>query len=87
MCIPLLERKDQPQTPQQKVAHMTKAEETMSRLDNGGRRIGVDRRQFAYAGHIPERRRGFDRRSGTDRRALPTPIANKTEERRAIFRQ
>ena len=37
-------------------------------LDNGGRRAGGDRRVFAYAMHIPERRSGYDRRSGTDRR-------------------
>ncbi len=36
--------------------------------DNGGRRSGIDRRQFAYAGHVPERRHGLDRRSGFDRR-------------------
>ena len=42
----------------------------MSRLvfDNGGRRAGIDRRQFSYAIHIPERRSGVDRRSGLDRR-------------------
>ena len=26
------------------------------------RRLGLDRRQFSYAAHIPERRRGRDRR-------------------------
>ena len=36
--------------------------------DNGGRRSGVDRRQFLYTGHIPERRAGEDRRSRVDRR-------------------
>ena len=36
--------------------------------DNGGRRIVIDRRQFVYNGHIPERRSGEDRRSGLDRR-------------------
>jgi hypothetical protein len=34
--------------------------------DNGGRRLGVDRRQFSYDFHIPERRSGKDRRSGND---------------------
>ena len=38
-------------------------------LDNGGRRTGGDRRVFAYAMHIPERRSGVDRRDGTDRRS------------------
>lgn len=36
--------------------------------DNGGRRIGFERRRFSYSEHIPERRCGEDRRSGTDRR-------------------
>jgi hypothetical protein len=39
--------------------------------DNGGRRCGADRRQFSYAGHVPERRSGEERRSGTDRRKEP----------------
>ncbi|MEA1949636.1 MAG: hypothetical protein U9N83_20355 [Thermodesulfobacteriota bacterium] len=37
-------------------------------IDNGGRRLGVDRRQFSYTNHIPDRRRGHDRRTGLDRR-------------------
>jgi hypothetical protein len=40
----------------------------ISLIDNGGRRLGVDRRQFLYTNHIPDRRRGEDRRSGLDRR-------------------
>lgn len=32
------------------------------------RRSRYDRRQFSYAGHIPERRMGEERRSGLDRR-------------------
>jgi hypothetical protein len=36
--------------------------------DNGGRRLGVDRRRFSYADHFPERRLGEERRSGQDRR-------------------
>jgi hypothetical protein len=39
--------------------------------DNGGRRSGIERRQFAYTLHLPERRSGNDRRAGTDRRKLP----------------
>lgn len=34
----------------------------------GDRRLGIDRRQFLYDGHIPERRSGEERRSGKDRR-------------------
>lgn len=43
--------------------------------DNGGRRSRIDRRQFSYSSHIPERRTieerrsGLDRRSGADRRS------------------
>jgi len=40
-------------------------------LDNGGRRLVVDRRQFSYTLHIPERRSGKERRSGLDRRLKP----------------
>lgn len=36
--------------------------------DNGGRRSGIDRREFSYSEHIPERRSVKDRRSGIDRR-------------------
>jgi hypothetical protein len=37
--------------------------------DNGGRRSGVDRRQYSYATHVPERRSSRDRRNGKDRRS------------------
>jgi hypothetical protein len=36
-------------------------------LDNGERRSGVERRQFSYDYHIPERRSGNDRRSGLEK--------------------
>ena len=39
--------------------------------DNGGRRLGIERRQFSYDFHIPERRSGKERRSGLDRRLKP----------------
>ena len=39
--------------------------------DNGGRRLGIERRQFLYNGHIPERRSGKERRSELDRRLKP----------------
>ncbi len=41
---------------------------------NGGRRVGGERRGYAYAVHIPERRSGEDRRSGKDRRRYPRLI-------------
>jgi hypothetical protein len=36
--------------------------------DNGGRRSGIERRQFSYSSHIPERRNGEDRRTSPDSR-------------------
>ena len=35
--------------------------------NNIDRRSGIDRRQFSYTKHIPERRTCKDRRSGIDR--------------------
>ena len=40
--------------------------------DNLGRRLNIERRQFSYDVHIPERRSGNDRRSGVDRRQMLT---------------
>ena len=37
-------------------------------IDDCGRRLGIDRREFLYAIHIPERRSGNERRCGGDRR-------------------
>ncbi len=48
-------------------------------LDNGGRRSGGDRRNYSYTLHIPERRKGKDRRSGYDRRESPRARANSQE--------
>jgi hypothetical protein len=47
-----------------------------STFDNGGRRLGIERRQFSYTCFIPERRTGKDRRSGTDRREKPRESSN-----------
>jgi hypothetical protein len=44
--------------------------------DNSGRRLGVDRRQFNYTMHFPERRSGKERRSGLDRRQKPRTSNN-----------
>ncbi len=46
-------------------------------LDNGGRRSGVDRRQFSYTSYIPERRSGEDRRKGGDRRKMNRIVSPK----------
>ena len=37
-------------------------------IDNGGRRLGLERRQYEYTDHIPARRVHEERRSGMDRR-------------------
>ncbi|MEJ2658678.1 MAG: hypothetical protein P8012_16075 [Desulfobacterales bacterium] len=35
---------------------------------NGDKRLGLDRRQYSYDKHIPERRSGKERRNGFDRK-------------------
>jgi hypothetical protein len=52
-------------------------------VDNGGRRLGFERRQFSYNEHIPERRLGGGRRSDQDRRSGESSRHKK--ERRAVF--
>ena len=37
-------------------------------IDNGGRRLGIERRQFNYSYYYPERRIGDERRSTPERR-------------------
>ena len=37
-------------------------------IDNGGRRLGIDRRQFTYSHYYPERRFGSERRCHPERR-------------------
>ena len=66
--------------------------------DKGGTRSGIERRQFDYTEHSPERRSGkerrsaVDRRSGSGRRRGDEPIdGSKTDdlhpvERRDLFR-
>lgn len=41
---------------------------TLALIDNGGRRLDIDRRQYLYTDHIPNGRLERDRRSGIDRR-------------------
>ena len=38
-------------------------------IDNGGRRVGIDNREFSYTNHVPNRRTQEDRRSGAYRRS------------------
>ena len=58
--------------------------------DSGGRRSGMDRREFTYTFHIPERRRGLDRRSGFDRRnklnQRSTPFGRRFMDRECSLR-
>ena len=56
--------------------------------DNGGRRSGIDRRTFSYSAHIPERRCGQERRSGSDRRGpLDGVRSNVLKKRSALKRK
>ena len=52
-------------------------------VDNGGTRLGFNRRQFSYNGHIPERRSGTDRRCRADRRSGAD--ADRQNERRTVI--
>ena len=47
-----------------------------SNIDNGGRRLGIERRQFNYSHYYPERRIGDERRSIPERRAEANTEAN-----------
>ena len=38
-------------------------------IDNGGRRIGIKRRELSYPIHVPNGRSKKDRRNGVDRRS------------------
>jgi len=52
-------------------------------LDNGGRRLGIERRKFSYTNYFPERRFGKDRRNGVDRRK--GCAHREVIERRSVF--
>ena len=57
--------------------------------DNGGRRLGLERREFSYDIHLPERRSNTIRRSSVDRRNSLFSRMNSRKwrdtERRAAF--
>ena len=53
-------------------------------VDNGGTRLGIDRRNFEYSAYIPERRSGRDRRNGFDRRN--SIVLRRQSERRNVFK-
>jgi hypothetical protein len=40
----------------------------VNNIDKGGRRLPLERRQFTYSHHYPERRFGVDRRCNPERR-------------------
>ena len=48
---------------------MSIASAVLAIIDYGGRRSGIDRRQFSYTDHIPARRSNKDRRSSLNRRS------------------
>ncbi|MGD2271803.1 MAG: hypothetical protein PVI06_15480 [Desulfobacterales bacterium] len=51
-------------------------------MDNGGRRLRVDRRKVVVTGYSPERRSGKDRRTGLDRRSVKKMKIKPGRERR-----
>ena len=56
-------------------------------FDNGGRRLGLEMRQFTYFAYIPERRSGEDRRRIPDRRQGTANKLDIEKERRRIFKK
>ena len=46
---------------------MTQPDDHIETPEDSCTRSGIDRRQFSYSYHIPERRSGWDRRKGCDR--------------------
>jgi DNA-binding XRE family transcriptional regulator len=51
--------------------------------ENGGRRLGFDRRQFKYSIHIPECRSDKERRNALDRRLKPRMAEQQKQLKRA----
>ncbi len=58
----------------------------MDTVTIGGRRTCIERRQFSYIVHVPERRSGKDHRSGLDRRSEKSKMRQNGVERRAVFK-
>lgn len=58
----------------------------MDTVNVGGRRTSIERRQFSYLVHVPERRLGNDRRSDLDRRNEMSQMHQNDIERRAVFK-
>ena len=53
-------------------------------IDNGGRRLGIDRRQVDLPFDGPDQRSGVERRKSTDRRKVWS-LSEGAEERRETF--
>jgi len=53
--------------------------------DNGGRRLGIDGKEFSCAVCLPERRSGKDRRGWFDRRSSHTNESRSDIERRTTL--
>jgi len=51
-----------------KEARAWHAENAANKIDHGGRRLGLERRQFDYSHYFPERRVGLERRRLPERR-------------------
>ncbi len=69
-------------SPATKVRSMYKMDKELKMTDNGGTRLGIDRRKFEYTAYIPERRSGMSRRKGFDRRS---PISQKRKSERRVI--
>jgi hypothetical protein len=52
-----------------KEARTLPADSAANKIDHGGRRLGLERRQFDYSHYYPERRVGRERRRLPERRA------------------
>ena len=67
------------------VSSMSGLDNLIAFIDNGGTRSGSERRRFAEAEYMPERRMRYDRRSGADRRRSLNKKRKQGKERRTIF--
>lgn len=67
-----VEQNNQLFSPATKVRSVYDVDQELKMTDNGGTRIGFDRRKFEYTAYIPEKRSGKDRRKGFDRRSRIT---------------
>ena len=64
---------------------MDDLQEVVLIADNGGRRIGLDRRRLLIPTYCPERRSGQDRRGGLERRSGKASFLDSPGLRRRII--